>query len=143
MNVQTEEKLVKITEVGEYLCKGTAEGMEWKVKPLLSAGVSTLQVGSVINCYVLYDNEDDEFYLKQKTLEQSFTEYDWKKQEGLYNTKEVKVVDVTAEKYDHSSFYAGGGRTETVYHLNFSDTRIVLSTEQIEQIVSDYHKEIG
>lgn len=28
MNIQTEQKLVKLTEVTEGLCKGTAEGME-------------------------------------------------------------------------------------------------------------------
>lgn len=141
MNIQTEQKLVKLTEVTEGLCKGTAEGMEWKVKTLTYSKVAPLLVGAVLNCYVLYDEENDEFYLEQIPSKRIVTENDWKQQEADYKPKEVQVVDLTEEKYYRSNFYAGGGRIDTVFQLNFSDTRIVLSAEQIEKIVSDYHKE--
>jgi hypothetical protein len=76
----TETKIVKVTKKENHLLLGEAEGMEWKVvaKPFSSVEVS---VGDYVHCYILHDEESEEFYLEQIPGKPLTSEAEWKEQE--------------------------------------------------------------
>ena len=80
-----EETLIsKIVEVNSFgIGKGIAEGIEWKVFRLVKPQTEVLQVGQYISCSVLYDEDNDEFYLRRLEADYHRTEMEWLEQEAI------------------------------------------------------------
>jgi hypothetical protein len=83
MKMSKAEKLIaKIVDVNDFgVGKGIAEGTEWKVYRTSHPQTDTIKMGQYVVCYVLHDEDNDEFYLCRLDTDHSSTEEEWLNQE--------------------------------------------------------------
>lgn len=81
----TEQRIAKIIKQENDSLVGVAEGMEWKVIPKPFAAKKEATVDSYVECFILHDEESDEFYLEQNPTKELSTHSEWDTQEKEYS----------------------------------------------------------
>ena len=73
-------KIDKVNDFGVGL--GIAQAIEWKVYRKVRPAAELIKIGQFIACRVIYDEDNDEFYLQRLEDDCYRTETEWLKQEG-------------------------------------------------------------